>query len=113
VVLADDNFIVRDGIEQILAACEELELVASCSDLDSLLEAIDREAPDVVLTDIRMPPSETDEGIQVAARMRKEHPETGDSSRARLARPRRGAGSPAPGTWLDGAKTLEAAGLRE
>ena len=77
VVLAEDSYIVREGIEQLLAGNEELELVASCSDLGSLLEAIDREAPDAVLTDIRMPPRQSDEGIQIAARLREEHPEIG------------------------------------
>jgi DNA-binding NarL/FixJ family response regulator len=77
VVLADDSLIVREGIAQLLASAADLELVASCSDLESLLEAVDRELPDVVLTDIRMPPSGTDEGIQVAARLRESHPEMG------------------------------------
>ena len=77
VAVAEDSYIVREGIEQLLAASEELELVASCVDLDSLLEAIEREPPDVVLTDIRMPPSETDEGIQIAGRLRRQHPEIG------------------------------------
>ena len=77
VVLADDSLIVREGIAQLLATAADIEIAASCSDLESLLEAVDRDRPDVVLTDIRMPPSGTDEGIQVAARLRESHPEIG------------------------------------
>jgi DNA-binding NarL/FixJ family response regulator len=77
VALADDNMLVREGIEQVLASEDVIEVVASCGDLPSLLEAIDAERPDVVLTDIRMPPTKTDEGLQVAARLRETHPSTG------------------------------------
>jgi DNA-binding NarL/FixJ family response regulator len=68
---------VREGLEQLLASSPTVEVVATCVDLDSLLDAIERERPQVVLTDIRMPPARTDEGIQVAARLRETHPETG------------------------------------
>ena len=74
VVLADDSLIVREGIAQLLATAADIEIAASCSDLESLLEAVDRDRPDVVLTDIRMPPSGTDEGIQVAARLTRKPP---------------------------------------
>jgi DNA-binding NarL/FixJ family response regulator len=77
VALADDSLLVREGIEHVLAAQSEIEVVASCADLPSLVAAIEHEHPDVVLTDIRMPPSKTDEGIQVAARLRQSHPSTG------------------------------------
>jgi DNA-binding NarL/FixJ family response regulator len=70
VVLADDNLLVREGLEQVLAAQAGIEVAASCSDLPSLLAAVEAEQPDVVLTDIRMPPSNVDEGIQVATRLR-------------------------------------------
>jgi DNA-binding NarL/FixJ family response regulator len=76
VALADDNLLVREGLEQVLAA-ESVEVVASCEDLPTLLKAIDAERPDVVLTDIRMPPSKSDEGIQVAARLRETDPAVG------------------------------------
>ena len=76
-MLAEDSYIVREGIVQLLAASEEVDLVASCPDHDSLLQAIEEDTPDVVLTDIRMPPSESDEGIQIAARLREERPEVG------------------------------------
>jgi DNA-binding NarL/FixJ family response regulator len=77
VALAEDSLIVREGIQQLLASDSDVEIVVSCEDLDSLIEAIEADPPDVVLTDIRMPPSETDEGIQVAARLRESHPQIG------------------------------------
>lgn len=77
VALADDNLIVREGLEQILAAETKVEVVASCVDLPSLLAAVEAESPDVVLTDIRMPPSQSDEGIRVATVLRGTHPEIG------------------------------------
>jgi DNA-binding NarL/FixJ family response regulator len=77
VAVGEDSLIVRQGLEQLLASSPTVEIVASCNDLDSLLEAVDDHEPDVVLTDIRMPPSKSDEGIQVAARLRESHPEVG------------------------------------
>jgi len=77
VALAEDSLIVREGIEQLLANAPDVEIVASCGDLDSLIDAVRADPPDVVLTDIRMPPSETDEGIQLAARLRESDPQIG------------------------------------
>ncbi|HYU64378.1 MAG TPA: response regulator transcription factor [Verrucomicrobiae bacterium] len=77
VVLADDSFIVREGIRELLQSVDELDVVATCSDLDSLRAAIARERPDVVLTDIRMPPTYTDEGIRMAGELRKSTPSIG------------------------------------
>ena len=77
VALADDNLIVREGLEKMLAEEPEIEVVASCEDLPSLLAAIEAESPDVVLTDIRMPPSESDEGIRAATLLHRTHPEIG------------------------------------
>jgi DNA-binding NarL/FixJ family response regulator len=76
-VLAEDDLLVREGLQQILAGVLDLEVVGTCVDVDELLETISREQPDVVLTDIRMPPSKTDEGIQVAARLRQTDPQVG------------------------------------
>jgi DNA-binding NarL/FixJ family response regulator len=75
VVVADDNLITREGIVQLLEP--EFDVVATCGDLPELLEAVERERPDVVLTDIRMPPSHSDEGIRVANRLRVSHPGIG------------------------------------
>jgi DNA-binding NarL/FixJ family response regulator len=77
VVLADDNLLVREGVQRMLDRAPELEVVAVCGDRDSLLEAVERERPDVVVTDIRMPPTLNDEGIQVANLLRDSHPELG------------------------------------
>jgi DNA-binding NarL/FixJ family response regulator len=77
VVVAEDTYLVREGIRRLLEPEADIELVAACADLPSLLEAIEAEQPDVVLTDIRMPPSDQDEGIQVAAGLRETSPETG------------------------------------
>ncbi len=77
VVLADDHYLVREGVRRLLATEPDLEVAAVCSDLDSLLDAVDANGPDVVVTDIRMPPGSTDEGIQAAARLRETHPEIG------------------------------------
>jgi DNA-binding NarL/FixJ family response regulator len=77
VVLADDSFIVREGLRELLQSVDELEIVAACGDLDSLRAAIDREHPDVVVTDIRMPPTNSDEGIQIAEGLRGSSPSVG------------------------------------
>jgi DNA-binding NarL/FixJ family response regulator len=77
VVLAEDSFIVREGLREILAAHERIDVVATCEDYDGLLAAVESERPDVVITDIRMPPTSTDEGIRAAAALRESHPEVG------------------------------------
>jgi len=76
-VLADDQYLVREGIRRLLESSDEVEVTAVCDDLDSLLAAVEAATPDVVVTDIRMPPGETDEGIQAAVRLRKTHPKVG------------------------------------
>ncbi|HET9826893.1 MAG TPA: response regulator transcription factor [Nocardioidaceae bacterium] len=76
-VLGEDNALLREGMRGLLSATDEVEVVAACSDLDSILESIDTLRPDVVLTDIRMPPTGTDEGVQVARHCRSRHPSTG------------------------------------
>ena len=77
VVLADDTYIVREGIRELLATVTDIEVVAVCSDLASLQAAIVAEKPDVVLTDIRMPPTNTDEGIRVSEDLRRSTPSVG------------------------------------
>jgi DNA-binding NarL/FixJ family response regulator len=77
IVLGEDSLIVREGIRQLLALDPEIEIVAAVGDYLSLRQACEDERPDVVLTDIRMPPSYTDEGIRLAAELRESHPEIG------------------------------------
>jgi DNA-binding NarL/FixJ family response regulator len=77
VVLADDHYLVREGVRRLLEAEPEIEVMATCGDLPSLLTTVDEENPDVVLTDIRMPPTGLDEGIRAAERLRTTHPEIG------------------------------------
>jgi DNA-binding NarL/FixJ family response regulator len=77
VIVAEDSLIVREGIEQLLESSPTVEVIATCGDLQSLLHAVEGDRPDVVLTDIRMPPTKSDEGIQVATKLRESHPEIG------------------------------------
>lgn len=69
--------LLREGLERVLGIRPEVEVVASCADLPSLLEAVGATTPDVVLTDIRMPPTNTDEGVQAANLLRGTHPTIG------------------------------------
>ncbi len=77
VVLAEDHLIVREGLRRLLEPRTDLEIAAVCDDLDSLLAAVETERPDVVVTDIRMPPGNRDEGIQAAERLRQTDPNVG------------------------------------
>ncbi|MCX6465063.1 MAG: response regulator transcription factor [Pseudonocardiales bacterium] len=77
VVLAEDNALLRAGLVRLVDAAEDLTLVGAAADLPALTSLVDRERPDVVVTDIRMPPTHTDEGITVATRLRDEHPGIG------------------------------------
>jgi DNA-binding NarL/FixJ family response regulator len=74
VVIADDNLLVRAGIAALLADAG-LEIVAQASDPEELLRAVDEHRPDVAIVDIRMPPTQTDEGLQAAREIRERHPE--------------------------------------
>jgi DNA-binding NarL/FixJ family response regulator len=76
-VLAEDHYLVREGIRRLLEARPDIEVAAACGDLDALLEAVEVESPDVVVTDIRMPPTGVDEGIQAALRLRETNPKVG------------------------------------
>src|ERR671925_737766 len=76
-VLAEDHYLVREGVRRLLETQPGLEVAAVCGDLASLLAAVDAERPDVVVTDIRMPPGDADEGIQAAERLRETHPDVG------------------------------------
>lgn len=88
VVLAEDHYLVREGVTRLLDAHPDLEVAAVCGDLESLLAAVDAERPDVVITDIRMPPGGTDEGIQAAGRLRETHPEIGVVVLSQFSEPR-------------------------
>jgi DNA-binding NarL/FixJ family response regulator len=77
IALGEDSLIVREGVRQLLAIDPAVEIVAAVSDADSLREACATLQPDVVLTDIRMPPSNTDEGIRLAGELRDSHPGIG------------------------------------
>ena len=77
VVIAEDNALLREGLRGLISAVDDLSLVATCASLDELFTALDTHAPDVVLTDIRMPPTRSDEGLQAARHCRKHFPATG------------------------------------
>jgi DNA-binding NarL/FixJ family response regulator len=76
-VLAEDSFLVREGVRRMLECSDQVEVVATCGDLGEALGSIDEHRPDVVLTDIRMPPNRKDEGIQIARHCRAAHSTTG------------------------------------
>jgi adenylate cyclase len=77
VVLADDNLIVREGVRALLLLAGDIEVVGVAGDYDELVAGADAMTPQVVVTDIRMPPNFTDEGIRAARLIRKQHPGTG------------------------------------
>ena len=76
-MLADDHYLVREGLRRLLETQPDVEIVAACGDLEQLLSAVEAERPDVVVTDIRMPPTGIDEGIRAAEQLRETHPEVG------------------------------------
>jgi DNA-binding NarL/FixJ family response regulator len=88
VVLAEDSYLVREGVRRLLELRPEVEVAAVCDDLDSLLAAVEETSPDVVVTDIRMPPERTDEGIRAAERLRETHPGIGVVVLSQYAEPR-------------------------
>jgi DNA-binding NarL/FixJ family response regulator len=77
VVLAEDNYLVREGVGKLINLEPDLEVVAACADYPTLLKAVETAAPDVVVTDIRMPPTGTDEGIRAANEVRRLYPNIG------------------------------------
>lgn len=77
VVIAEDSFLMREGIATVIGLDDELDLVAMSGSFDELVKAVDEQQPDVVVTDIRMPPTQTDEGIRAANLFREQHPEIG------------------------------------
>jgi DNA-binding NarL/FixJ family response regulator len=77
VAVGEDSYIAREGISRALEADDDIEIVAACADYDTLRAAVGETEPDVVLTDIRMPPTHTDEGIRLAEELRETHPGVG------------------------------------
>src|SRR5690242_13631264 len=77
VALAEDNVLLREGVSRLVSAHPDFELVGTASDLPELLAVIESSEPDVVITDIRMPPTGRDEGIQAAAWLREHRPQVG------------------------------------
>ena len=75
--MGEDNLLVREGLTRLVSSAPDLEVVASCADYDELVAAVEREHLDVVLTDIRMPPTWTDEGVRLANGLRESHPAVG------------------------------------
>jgi DNA-binding NarL/FixJ family response regulator len=90
VVLADDSYLVREALAHVLDEAEGIEVVAACGDRDALLRTVEEQRPDVVVTDIRMPPTDSDEGLQVAATLRRSHPQVGVVVLSQFAEPRYG-----------------------
>ncbi|MDQ3980137.1 MAG: response regulator transcription factor [Actinomycetota bacterium] len=77
IVFAEDNYLLREGLSRLIQAQPELELVGTATRFDELLASVEATSPDVVITDIRMPPTGKDEGIRAAERLRDTHPGTG------------------------------------
>ena len=77
VVLAEDSYLMREGVSRLLESDPQVDLVAVAPDLRTLLAEVERHRPDVVVIDIRMPPTNTDEAIQAAEDLRDSHPDVG------------------------------------
>ena len=90
VALADDSFLMREAVYQVVEHQEHVEVVANCADGTTLLAEVRRTKPDVVITDVRMPPAGDDEGIRVAQRLRETDPEIGVVVLSHYAEPRYG-----------------------
>ena len=88
VILAEDHVLLREGISRLVAANDDFELVGTASDLPQLLAVVGEQMPDVVVTDIRMPPTGTDEGIKAAAWIRENHQRVGVLVLSQYAAPR-------------------------
>ncbi|HEY4333908.1 MAG TPA: response regulator transcription factor [Ilumatobacteraceae bacterium] len=76
-LLAEDNALLREGLVHLFAQTDAVQLIGACGTLPELIAAIDADPPDVVITDIRMPPTHSDEGIQAARYLREHHPTVG------------------------------------
>jgi DNA-binding NarL/FixJ family response regulator len=90
VALADDAYLIREAVAHVLGALNGVEVVAVCADGESLLDAVQRERPDVVVTDLRMPPSGDGEGLRVAQALRESYPSVGVVLLSQFAEPEYG-----------------------
>jgi DNA-binding NarL/FixJ family response regulator len=90
VAVADDSYLVREALTHVLEDAAGVEVIAACDDMVSLQRVIEADRPDVVVTDIRMPPSDTDEGLRIAAALRQSHPDIGVVVLSQYADPRYG-----------------------
>jgi DNA-binding NarL/FixJ family response regulator len=97
VALGDDSYLMREAVAHVLEKLDGIEVVAICPDGDSLLEAVVRERAEVVVTDLRMPPSGDQEGIRVARELRETHPHVGVVVLSQFAEPEYGLALLAPG----------------
>ena len=77
IVLAEDSLLVREGIVRLLSTVPDINVVASCADYDEVITAVEDQVPDVVVTDVKMPPTSNDEGIRLAGELRDRHPNLG------------------------------------
>src|SRR5580698_9763207 len=77
IVIAEDSLLVREGVRGVLDSHADFEVVGLCEDLDGLLSVVEEQQPDVVVTDVRMPPDFSDEGIRAANLLRASRPEVG------------------------------------
>jgi DNA-binding NarL/FixJ family response regulator len=77
IVIAEDSLLMREGIRQVVGLQPDLEVTGDCADLPSLRALVEAEKPDVVVTDVRMPPTFGDEGISMAVELRRTHPDMG------------------------------------
>jgi DNA-binding NarL/FixJ family response regulator len=77
IVLAEDDLLLREGVVHLFAGVEGLDVVGIADEYESLMKLVDEHRPDVVVTDIRMPPTNTDEGIRAAREFRRQHPGMG------------------------------------
>lgn len=77
IIIAEDSLLMREGIVSVIALDDDLEIVETAGDYERLIAAVDEHLPDAVITDIRMPPTQTDEGIRAANLIRDRHPNTG------------------------------------
>ena len=88
VVIAEDNALLREGIGRVVSEQADMKLLGAAGDLDGLRSLIGDGDPDVVVTDIRMPPTSTDEGVRVATELRESRPGIGVVVLSRTATPR-------------------------